>query len=216
MNSGVVRIRRVVLVVLLASSGLGAAVPAWAGDGETPAEETICDGLSGASWGLCTAFCEAMDCESENPQASANACAKVLERYRQKSGGTSPPCLDTDGDGILDEDDICPYAADPLQLDVGGVDSPSNPGGLVPDGIGDACQCGDLDDNAIVAANDLALARQVAVGATPSVPVVLEKCSVIGPGDGEIDCNVLDLGVLERALQDLPPGISQVCPAAVR
>lgn len=31
-------------------------------DGLTPAEETVCDdaGLSGAPWGLCNAYCEAM------------------------------------------------------------------------------------------------------------------------------------------------------------
>lgn len=32
-------------------------------DGTTPAEETICDGLEGAAFGLCNAYCEAKDCD---------------------------------------------------------------------------------------------------------------------------------------------------------
>ena len=39
-------------------------------DGVTPAEETVCDGLSGAAFGLCNAYCEAMDCDSDSTKAS--------------------------------------------------------------------------------------------------------------------------------------------------
>lgn len=31
-------------------------------DGKTPAQDTVCNGLSGAVFGLCNAFCEAKDC----------------------------------------------------------------------------------------------------------------------------------------------------------
>jgi hypothetical protein len=61
-------------------------------DGMTPAEETVCDGQPGALWGLCVAYCEAMDCDSESPLADEQACERVLANYMKKSGGELPPC----------------------------------------------------------------------------------------------------------------------------
>jgi len=58
------------LALLLLCTG---AVLAQTPDGQTPAEETVCDHESGAAFGLCNAYCEAMDCDSANPQASATA-----------------------------------------------------------------------------------------------------------------------------------------------
>jgi len=46
-------------------------------DEETPAEEVVCDGEVGAAFGLCNAFCEAMDCDSDSPRASEQACDRV-------------------------------------------------------------------------------------------------------------------------------------------
>lgn len=65
---------------------------AWAQtpDGETPAEETVCDGLEGNLFGLCNAYCEAMDCDSEDPNASERACDRVLENFLDAGG--EPPC----------------------------------------------------------------------------------------------------------------------------
>ena len=64
-------------------------------DGLTPAVETVCDdaGLTGAAWGLCNAYCEAMDCDSPNTRASERACECVLENFRKASGGINPPCI---------------------------------------------------------------------------------------------------------------------------
>src|SRR5262245_23634879 len=67
------------------SSGL-AQTPAKA-----PAEETVCDGQVGAAFGLCNAYCEAMDCDADRPQASATACNAVSQRF-EKLTGTLPPC----------------------------------------------------------------------------------------------------------------------------
>lgn len=66
-------------------------------DGLTPAVETICDeaGLTGALWGLCNAYCEAMDCDT-NPKASERACESVLNNFHKKSGGEDPPCIGGD------------------------------------------------------------------------------------------------------------------------
>ena len=60
-------------------------------DGETPAEESVCDDFSGAAWGLCNAYCEAMDCDGD-PRASASACDRVAAQFDSKSGGAVLPC----------------------------------------------------------------------------------------------------------------------------
>ena len=54
------------------------------------ADESVCDGLSGASWGLCNAYCEVMDCESENPNASSTACQNVLSKYKTHTDQVIP------------------------------------------------------------------------------------------------------------------------------
>jgi len=80
--------------------GTGAAL-AQTPDGETPAEETVCDNETGAAFGLCNAYCEAMDCESDDPQASEAACGKVRDKFMQITGRDLPceappatcPCL---------------------------------------------------------------------------------------------------------------------------
>ncbi len=77
------------LCMLLAFASVS---PAQTPDGTTPAVETICDTEVGAAYGLCNAFCEAMDCETDAPQASAIACDKVKGKYQQITGH-EPPCL---------------------------------------------------------------------------------------------------------------------------
>lgn len=57
---------------------------------QTPTEESVCDGLSGASWALCNAYCEVMDCDSENPMASSQACSRVLENFARHSDEPIP------------------------------------------------------------------------------------------------------------------------------
>ena len=56
----------------------------------------------------------------------------------------SQSATDFDGDTITDVSDICPFAADPNQLDSGGIWSE------LADGIGDGCQCGDLNYDGII------------------------------------------------------------------
>jgi len=76
--------------LLLLCLGTGAAL-ASTPDGQTPSEETVCDSETGAAYGLCNAYCEAMDCDSDDPQASENACNRVSEKFRQITG-EDPPC----------------------------------------------------------------------------------------------------------------------------
>lgn len=77
---------------------------AWAStpDGQTPAEESVCDSHTGAAFGLCNAYCEAMDCDSASPHASARACARVAEHFERITGiplfcGPHCPCWNAAG-----------------------------------------------------------------------------------------------------------------------
>ena len=123
---------------------------------------------------------------------------------------TAPAGAHTDGDfdRIADVDDVCPGAIDFDQAD---ADS---------DGVGDACTCGDVDDDGVRATSDVAVLRGALTGSSPlgSPP----KCSVIGSieatdndGNGvRDDCDVLDWVVLERDTSAFAPGAAQVCEAA--
>jgi hypothetical protein len=84
-------------VVSLSGPGLS-----WGGlidsiSGLTPDEDepfVSCaeEGLKGALFGLCNAYCEAMMCGTAEQQASDKACSAVARNYMKKSGGEPPPC----------------------------------------------------------------------------------------------------------------------------
>lgn len=81
---------------LLLSAGLAQAKTP---DGQTPSEETICDDQIGAAFGLCTAYCEAMDCDSDAPHASPTACSRVRAQFERVTGQPLPceatcPCVE--------------------------------------------------------------------------------------------------------------------------
>ena len=91
------------VVVLAAFFGVGLAQTS---DGETPAEEGVCDILQGGTpglYGLCVAFCEAHDCEPDpsslDPLADCKpASLKILAAYdNKKQEGVDPnmPCTET-------------------------------------------------------------------------------------------------------------------------
>jgi hypothetical protein len=68
-------------------------------DGETPAMEHVCDGYAGAAYGLCNAYCEAMDCD-DDPNADQEACDKVEDKFEARTGKNIPcggaTCADFD------------------------------------------------------------------------------------------------------------------------
>ena len=110
------------LCVSLAMSALPAA--AQTPDGMTPAEEGVCDVLTGATpglYGLCVAFCEAQDCEATLDPATGivtfdpsckQSSVQVLENYYKKAGDSDPqmPCLKVP----------CPCWSEPEMDDIGG------------------------------------------------------------------------------------------------
>lgn len=78
--------------VLAACCCFMAPVLASTPDGLTPSEETVCDVLEDTEYGICNAYCEAMDCDSDNHKASNKACAKKLEIWNSLVGGQPIPC----------------------------------------------------------------------------------------------------------------------------
>ncbi len=109
--------------------------------------------------------------------------------------------LDTDGDGIPDETDNCPFAPNPDQEDDGGIDS------SIPDGIGNACQCGDVDGDGSVTGTDGTVIRRCSQGLSPCAgggPELLAEpgnCDVNGDGS----CNVTDGTIVKRNVMGLTP-----------
>lgn len=112
---------------------------------------------------------------------------------------------DTDADGVQDGLDNCPLAANPDQLDSGGLAT------ATPDGIGDACQCGDVTGNGIVNGQDANAIQRYAVGAQSPLFVVPGNCDVSGNGS----CNGQDANAVKRAaLGQTSPLFGQRCPNA--
>jgi hypothetical protein len=114
------------------------------------------------------------------------------------------PCetFDPDMDGVCSTIDNCPNAANTGQQDADG------------NGVGDACECGDVDASNHVDAVDVARIRAGLAGVPGIVPSSgASRCSVIGTST---DCDVRDVAVLLRTLRTPPlgPGISRVCSAA--
>lgn len=69
---------------------------------------TVCDAEVGAAFGLCTSYCQAMDCDGSSPQASATACAKVLENWTKHAGDRVIPCKVESGGPLGEAFAACP------------------------------------------------------------------------------------------------------------
>jgi len=72
-------------------------------DGETPAVESVCSDLDfeGKMFGICNAYCEAMDCDNPNHKASAKACHKKLNQWNKLADGQPLPCETEPGISLL-------------------------------------------------------------------------------------------------------------------
>lgn len=109
---------------------------------------------------------------------------------------------DTDGDGITSLLDNCPDTYNPDQTDRGGVDSNSS------DGIGDACQCGDISGDGKITNTDSVLIKRHLLGLPSKFDA--DFCDV----NGDTLCTNTDAVLIQRSILGLPPGISQSCVAA--
>ena len=134
---------------------------------------------------------------------SAGATAEDSISLRVEAEGA-----DSDLDRIPDAIDNCPVFINPFQEDTGGVAGLEDPTGRQPDGIGDACQCGDNSDDGVVDLVDVvALARAFAGLPGPFAP---EKCSI----DSDPVCGGGDLQGLRAQLVAPTPSVAQTCQAA--
>lgn len=87
------------LLIITGISSVSAQTP----DGQTPAEESVCDVVKGGTpglYGLCVAYCEAQDLDGydfNDPNTAQKAAPnrKILENYRKKMqpGDPDMPCL---------------------------------------------------------------------------------------------------------------------------
>ena len=124
---------------------------------------------------------------------------------------------DGDADGVLDRLDNCPRTANRDQLDRGGVANPTDVQGLRRDGIGDRCQCGDVDASGTVTVRDAQVIEMMSVvggvmnlagGTNAQTPAT---CNVAGgPGCDAADAQAIRAAVAGRAQ------LEQVCLAATR
>ena len=134
----------------------------------------------------------------------------------------TPAIADQDRDGVADDEDNCPFTANPSQSDRGGVATPADPMGLRPDGIGDVCQCGDVILDGRVTRDDAVALFQVlsrrqerfAVlsereGRTVFEPFVTRTCNV----SGDDLCDASDAFALASAALGRFQ-LSQSCQAA--
>jgi hypothetical protein len=85
------------LVLLTGLAGITGSAIASTPDGETPANEGVCDplkadGITKGLYGLCVAYCEAQDLDSVDKEPPST---KILENYKKKKTATDPgmPCV---------------------------------------------------------------------------------------------------------------------------
>lgn len=115
-------------------------------------------------------------------------------------GSVAAPGGDYDHDGVQDALDVCPVEPDPAQADSGGL------GGATPDGVGNACQCGDPSDDGRIDAADTSALRAFLANPLAALPAP-QKCDV----GGSSACDLLDAVRLRRALAGLAQGIAHNC-----
>ena len=114
--------------------------------------------------------------------------------------------LDSDLDGHPDASDNCAYEANASQTDGGGWMSST------PDGIGDACQCWNVDTTAAVTAADSVRLRQYVAGRSGGVSAGLPRRMSFTDDAGRP--SILDVTRFRRSLAGADGPLAQTCPAA--
>ena len=99
--------------------------------------------------------------------------------------GATAAAQDSDGDGVVDAQDRCPYFAGSGQKDADG------------DGIGDACQCGDANGDGRVDVSDIVAAQSMLDGKTAVSPL----CDANRAGaDDKQRCENGDIAAINAAI----------------
>jgi hypothetical protein len=117
------------------------------------------------------------------------------------------PLLDSDCDGIPDDgasgdlpcttgqtascDDNCPHTPNPGQEDRGSI-AP----GLLPDGIGDECQCGDVDADGSVTLADAVVISHSLLSPPRATMARSDLCDV----GGSVGCSLEDFWIVLRSI----------------
>jgi len=118
---------------------------------------------------------------------------------------------DADMDGVVDPFDNCLNLANTAQPDSGGVAGPLDPQALVADGIGDACQCGDVSNDGRVTRDDATLITSALAGLPPFGSVRglpgFAKCDV----GGTTECSADDAERILNAIAGTEPGVENAC-----
>jgi hypothetical protein len=134
-----------------------------------------------------------------DPGSSSDVGFPASDSLRSVFGAGS--VMDSDGDSRPDLVDNCPYVPNFLQDDKSG------------DGIGDVCQCADVDGDGEVTSGDVNLLRNELAGLQPGIlEENYSKCGAYPPTGA---CDLLTLIVMRRALAGLEPTVSQTCRAAL-
>ena len=140
-------------------TAFGGAALAQTPAGIVPPLENSCDEENGAGFGLCNAYCHAMDCHLDrdpnnppNPSASEAACAKVKANYLKHTGKADLVC-----DLIVE----CPCLTEPWGNVGEGIWAKFAAGDFEPT---DTC----IDDNGATTLNELSDDGSVDFGASAS------------------------------------------------
>src|SRR6478736_10479451 len=80
------------LGLLLATGAFAGGNSAPTGDGKPASRETICDSYKGATYGICTAACRAIDVESPDATANHSAFEALRARWLDLTGQKRFPC----------------------------------------------------------------------------------------------------------------------------
>ena len=112
-----------VLVFFFSISLFTTTIVAQTGDGETPAEENVCDGLlvegiTPGLYGLCVAYCEA------EAHGNGNGIERILVNYNRRRQDNEPemPCLEPEAACPCWDDTLLADAPDSSTLGVCGTD----------------------------------------------------------------------------------------------
>ena len=145
----------------------------------------------------------------ENPVniVSIIIAARVSDRIGWIASQIDLVADDTDRDGIANQFDNCPFAANASQIDSGGLGF-----GTTSDGIGDACQCGDVTGEGQVNDTDAAFIKRKALSLSAPLFIVPNNCDVTGDGQ----CNGTDATLIRHAAAGtINPLFGQHCPNAM-